>query len=202
MAKFKDALDKAARTDSSLKDKYQNHREGIALLSKSEAELYAAISIAGSKRMQMLCELMKEIHTLQEERETIEKVYYLLSSNWFHFIFISTQALKEVESTSTDFSDSEILQQVSRNIEQQEDVTSRIVTACNLLAQEEAQKSATKEERLKELADAYGAFMELEASLDGHAEVFGDLTKELAKIQSEVRDFVSARRTKREELKL
>ncbi len=49
MAKFTGILDNATRADSIVKDKYGSNREAMVLLGKSEAEITAAIPVAGSQ---------------------------------------------------------------------------------------------------------------------------------------------------------
>lgn len=48
MAKFKAILDNATRADSIVKEKYQSNREAMVLLGQSEADITAAIPVAGA----------------------------------------------------------------------------------------------------------------------------------------------------------
>lgn len=179
-------LDETTKTHSSTENIYWKNREGIALLSKPEAEISAAIT-ADSKGTQTLCQLMEEIATLRIERKTIE------------------QTLNNEEFATDDTHLLPAKQQVIENLQKQEDIISRINIAYSQFTQE-SQSSFVgeniKEEKLQGLVSAYDSFMKLESDLINGVAFLHDLTPRLMKTRSKVSNFVTKRKVEEEDLQL
>ncbi|ERE75866.1 programmed cell death 6-interacting protein [Cricetulus griseus] len=78
-SKFRAVLDKAVQADGNVKERYQSHRDTIALLCKPEPELNAAIPSAnpaktmqGSEVVNVLKSLLSSLDELKKEREGLE----------------------------------------------------------------------------------------------------------------------------------
>lgn len=156
--------------------------------------------------VQELQQLMEEVHTLKAERETIEQT---LRDPVSDIVPKFLQALKDLgdvdeESISEAHLRAEYgqaQQQVAENVEKQEGIVGRIVIAHDKFTQEtQSRGQSPREEKLKVLAAAYDAFMELDANLTEGTKFYNDLTPLLIKIQNKVSDFVFARRTEKEDL--
>lgn len=150
---------------------------------------------------------MEEVRTLKAEREAIEQS---LRDPVSDIIPKFLQALKDFgdvdeESISEAHLRSEygqIQQQVTESVDKQEGIIGRIITAHDEFTRETQSQGGVspREEKLKELAAGYDAFMELDANLTEGTKFYNDLTPLLVKIQNKVSDFTFARKTEKEDL--
>lgn len=149
---------------------------------------------------------MEEVQTLKAERETLEQ---RLRDPVADIIPKFLQALKDLgdvdeESISEAHLRAEyglLQQQVSESVDKQEGIVGRISASHDQFIREtQSQGVSAREEKLKELAAGYDAFMELNANLTEGTKFYNDLTPLLLKIQNKVSDFTFARRTEKDDL--
>ena len=149
---------------------------------------------------------MEQVRTLKAERETIEQT---LRDPIADIVPKFLQALKDLgdvdeESITEAHLRSEfgqVQQQVSDNVEKQEGIVQSIMAAHDQFIREtQSQGVSVREEKLKELAAGYDAFMELDSNLTEGTKFYNDLTPLLVKIQSRCSDFVFARKTEKDDL--
>lgn len=149
---------------------------------------------------------MEEVRTLKAERETIEQT---LRDPVADIVPKFLQALKDLgdvdeESISEAHLRSEygqVQQQVTDSVEKQEGIVQNIMAAHDQFIREtQSQGVSAREEKLKELAAGYDAFMELDANLTEGTKFYNDLTPLLLKIQTRCSDFTFARKTEKDDL--
>lgn len=149
---------------------------------------------------------MEEVCAIKAERETLEQTLRDPVADIIPSFLQSLKDLGEVdeESISETHLRSEygqLQQQVSDSVAKQEQVVQRIVSSHDQFVREtQSQGVSAREEKLKELAAGYDAFMELDANLTEGTKFYNDLTPLLLKIQSKVSDFTFARKTEKEDL--
>ena len=149
---------------------------------------------------------MEEVRTLKAERESIEQT---LRDPVADIVPKFLQALNDLgdvdeESISEAHLRSEygqVQQHVTESVERQEGIIDRIMSAHDqFTAATHSQGVSAREEKLKELAAGYDAFIELDANLTEGTKFYNDLTPLLLKIQNKVSDFVFARKTEKDDL--
>lgn len=149
---------------------------------------------------------MEEVRTLKAERETIEQT---LRDPVADIVPKFLQALKELgdvdeESITEAHLRSEygqVQQQVTESVERQESMLQSIVAAHDQFTREnQSEGMSAREQKLKELAAGYDAFMELDANLTEGTKFYNDLTPLLVKIQTRCSDFTFARKTEKDDL--
>ena len=92
--------------------------------------------------------------------------------------------------------------QVVESIQKQEGLVSRIHTAHTAFEQETSAYSlSARDQKLRDLAAGYDAYMELTANLDEGTKFYNNLTELLLnKVQNKVSDFTFARKTEKDDL--
>jgi programmed cell death 6-interacting protein len=149
---------------------------------------------------------MEAVRTLKAEREALEQT---LRDPVADVIPKFLQALKDLgdvdeESISEAHLRSEfgaVQQQVAESTGKQEQVVRDILTAHDQFIREtQSQGVSARDEKLKELAAGYDAFVELDANLTEGTKFYNDLTPLLLKIQNKVSDFTFARKTEKDDL--
>lgn len=149
---------------------------------------------------------MEDVRTLKAEREAIEQT---LRDPVADIVPKFLQALKDFgdvdeESIIEAHLRSEygqVQQQVTDSVEKQEGVVQNIMAAHDQFTREtQSQGVSAREEKLKELAAGYDAFMELDANLTEGTKFYNDLTPLLVKIQTRCSDFNFARKTEKDDL--
>lgn len=149
---------------------------------------------------------MEEVRTLKAERETIEQS---LRDPVADIVPKFLQALKDLgdvdeESITEAHLRSEygqIQQQVTESLDKQEGIVQSVMSAHDQFIREtQSGGMSAREQKLKELAAGYDAFMELDANLTEGTKFYNDLTPLLVKIQTRCSDFAFARKTEKDDL--
>ena len=149
---------------------------------------------------------MEEVRTLKAERESIEQT---LRDPIADIIPKFMQALKDFGDVDEEaLSETHLRaeygaaqQQVTANMETQASLVQRLTSAHERFVSEtQSAGMSEREQKLKELASGYDAYMELNGNLTEGTKFYGDLTPLLVKIQSKVSDFVFARKTEKDDL--
>ncbi|RUS90047.1 hypothetical protein EGW08_002160 [Elysia chlorotica] len=212
--KYKSILDTAIQADHIVKEKYNTHKNAIALLSKPKAELEstlpaasAAASLQGSDVVKRLRELIEQVNTIKAERDVIESevkdAKFDMSAKFFAALaqdgIINEEAISASE---LERQYSPLREQVSDSIHRQEIVLSQIQNANTefCTAKSSNQTGVQRETMLKDLAAGFDSFMELKANLEEGTKFYNDLTPLLVRLQTKINDFCFARKTEKDEL--
>ncbi|XP_067014587.1 programmed cell death 6-interacting protein isoform X2 [Anabrus simplex] len=213
--KYREIINNAMRADKVVRDKFETHRRGMELLSKSVEELQAAVPSAGpggvnlneSSSVHELRRLMEEVETIKAERDAIEcelKSATVDMQSTFLSALAQDGAINEqvlsVESLGRVFGP--LQRQVKESIEKQEVLVGKIQTQNTEFCKEKsgAGAAARREEVLKELAAAHDAFIEIQNNLKEGSKFYNDLTQLLVTFQNKISDYCFARKTEKEEL--
>ncbi|XP_045712567.1 programmed cell death 6-interacting protein isoform X2 [Phyllostomus hastatus] len=213
-ANFRAVLDKAVQADAQVKERYQSHRDTIALLCKPEPELNAAIPSAnpaktmqGSEVVNVLKSLLANLDEVKKEREGLESdlksVNFDMTSKFLTALaqdgVINEEALSVTE---LDRIYGGLTTKVQESLKKQEGLLQNIqVSHQEFSKMKQSNNEANlREEVLKNLATAYDNFVELVANLEEGTKFYNELTEILVKFQNKCSDIVFARKTERDEL--
>ncbi|XP_044893847.1 programmed cell death 6-interacting protein isoform X7 [Felis catus] len=211
---FRTVLDKAVQADGQVKERYQSHRDTIALLCKPEPELNAAIPSAnpartmqGSEVVNVLKSLLTNLDEVKKEREGLENdlksVNFDMTSKFLTALaqdgVINEEALSVTE---LDRIYGGLTTKVQESLRKQEELLKNIqVSHQEFSKMKQSNNEANlREEVLKNLATAYDNFVELVANLKEGTKFYNELTEILVRFQNKCSDIVFARKTERDEL--
>jgi programmed cell death 6-interacting protein len=216
VAKYRKIVENALTADQVVKQKFETHRNKIALLSGSESELKQRLpnasrsdsEFAESRPAQVLRQLMDEVEQFKQRQEQLNGSLNTATFDDMKSKFLSALAddgkineeALSVEALGEVYGP---LQKKGRDLKkEQEELIERI-----RLANEEfvAIKFGSggedqREKFLVELASAYDAYQEINGNLKEGINFYADLTKLLLGLQSKVNDFCFARKAERDEL--
>ncbi|KAK2494723.1 hypothetical protein MC885_013566, partial [Smutsia gigantea] len=207
-------LDKAVQADGQVKERYQSHRDTIALLCKPEPELNAAIPSAnpaktmqGSEVVNVLKYLLTNLDEVKKEREGLENdlksVNFDMTSKFLTALaqdgVIDEEALSVTE---LDRIYGGLMTKVQESLKKQEELIKNIqVSHQEFSKMKQSNNEANlREDVLKNLATAYDSFVELVANLKEGTKFYNELTEILVRFQNKCSDIVFARKTERDEL--
>ncbi|KAK7067282.1 Rhophilin, Rho GTPase binding protein [Halocaridina rubra] len=209
--KYRKVIETAMNADSTIREKYDGHREGMELLSGGPASLSAALPSVGvstngsNPAIQKLKQLMEDVETLKAERDAIEcelksatvdmkEVFLnaLATDGSINEAAISTESLGRVFGP--------LQKQVKESVDRQEGLVCSIQESHKEFSQASSGSGGEREEMLKKLASAYDNFNQLRNNLTEGTKFYNDLTQLLVNFQSKINDFCFARRTEKEEL--
>ncbi|XP_036926730.1 programmed cell death 6-interacting protein isoform X2 [Sturnira hondurensis] len=213
-ANFRAVLDKAVQADGQVRERYQSHRDTIALLCKPEPELNAAIPSAnpaktmqGSEVVNVLKSLLANLDEVKKERESLESdlksVNFDMTSKFLTALaqdgVINEEALSVTE---LDRIYGGLKTKVQESLKKQEGLLQNIqVSHQEFSKMKQSNNEANlREEVLKNLATAYDNFVELVANLEEGTKFYNELTEILVRFQNKCSDIVFARKTERDEL--
>uniref|UniRef100_A0A8C0JLT2 BRO1 domain-containing protein n=1 Tax=Canis lupus dingo TaxID=286419 RepID=A0A8C0JLT2_CANLU len=211
---FRAVLDKAVQADAQVKERYQSHRDTIALLCKPEPELNAAIPSAnpaktmqGSEVVNVLKSLLTNLDEVKKEREGLENdlksVNFDMTSKFLTALaqdgVINEEALSVTE---LDRIYGGLTTKVQESLKKQEELLKNVqVSHQEFSKMKQSNNEANlREEVLKNLATAYDNFVELVANLKEGTKFYNELTEILVRFQNKCSDIVFARKTERDEL--
>ncbi|CAH3130479.1 unnamed protein product [Pocillopora meandrina] len=214
--KYRGILENAVRADAIVKEKYNNHRRNMDLLSKGEAQLAAAIpkvgasssSSASSPAVQELRKLMEQVDTIKAERDAIEQDLKVQQDDMavkFLSALAADGTIPDVEaiiSSNLSAGFDSVKEGVSESIARQEKILAAVQAANDKFVKEKqsGQAASERETMLKDLATAYDIYMELIGNLQEGTKFYNDFTPILVRYQQKTSDLVFARKTEREEL--
>ncbi|KAB0378677.1 hypothetical protein FD755_010255 [Muntiacus reevesi] len=211
---FRTVLDKAVQADGQVKERYQTHRDTIALLCKPEPELNAAIPSAnpaktmqGSEVVNVLKSLLTNLDEVKKEREGLENdlksVNFDMTSKFLTALAQDGVINEEAISvTELDRIYGGLTTKVQESLKKQEGLLKNIqVSHQEFSKMKQSNNEANlREEVLKNLAAAYDNFVELVANLKEGTKFYNELTEILVRFQNKCSDIVFARKTERDEL--
>ncbi|GAB0184261.1 programmed cell death 6-interacting protein [Grus japonensis] len=213
-ANYHSILNRAVQADGQVKERYQSHRDTIALLCKPESELNAAIpsanpakTLQGSEVVNVLRTLLANLDEVKKEREQLENdlkcVNFDMTSK-FLTALAQDGAINEeaISVTELDRIYGSYTQKVQESLKKQEELLKNIQNAHQDFSKmkQSNNESNLREEVLKNLAVANDNFVELVANLKEGTKFYNELTEILLKFQNKCSDIVFARKTERDEL--
>ncbi|XP_075560801.1 programmed cell death 6-interacting protein isoform X2 [Pelecanus crispus] len=213
-ANYHNILNKAVQADGQVKERYQSHRDTIALLCKPESELNAAIpsanpakTLQGSEVVNVLRTLLANLDEVKKEREQLENdlksVNFDMTSKFLTALAQDGAINEEAISVSElDRIYGSYTQKVQESLKKQEELLKNIQNAHQEFSKmkQSNNESNLREEVLKNLAVANDNFVELVANLKEGTKFYNELTEILLKFQNKCSDIVFARKTERDEL--
>ncbi|XP_065667183.1 programmed cell death 6-interacting protein [Hydra vulgaris] len=212
-AKYKSILDNATNADNIVKAKYNEHRRGLDILSKSDEEIANSLPKVGattsSSGMEAVKELrfhMQQVEQIKRAREELEEEFKsatvdiqskflqaLAAEGYLDCQKIVDQNIEDVYAG--------LRTQVEKSIEDQKVLLDKIQAAYNnFAAASNGTGASPRDQMLKDLASAYDAYMELTSNLQEGSKFYNNLTELLLKFQNKVGDLVFARKTEKEDL--
>ncbi|XP_028905462.1 programmed cell death 6-interacting protein isoform X1 [Ornithorhynchus anatinus] len=211
---FRAVLDKAVQADGQVKERYQSHRDTIALLCKAEPELNAAIpsanpakTLQGNEVVNVLRSLLSNLDEVKKERENLENdlksVNFDMTSKFLTSLAQDGAINEEAISvTELDRIYGGLTRKVQESLKKQEELLSSIQVSHQEFSKMKQSNSEAnlREGVLKNLATAYDNFVELVANLKEGTKFYNELTEILVKFQNKCSDIVFARKTERDEL--
>ncbi|XP_044514263.1 programmed cell death 6-interacting protein isoform X2 [Gracilinanus agilis] len=213
-ASFQGVLDKAIQADGQVRERYQSHRDTIALLCKPEPELNAAIPSAnpartmqGSEVVNVLKTLLAGLDEVKKERERLEsdlKATTFDMRSKFLAALAQDGAINEeaLSVTELDRVYGGLTSKVQESLKKQEELLNSVQVSHQEFSKMKQSNSeaSLREEVLKNLAAAYDNFVELVDNLKEGTKFYNQLTEILVKFQNKCSDIVFARKTERDEL--
>ncbi|KAL3279081.1 hypothetical protein HHI36_016595 [Cryptolaemus montrouzieri] len=210
-AKYRQIINNAVTADKVVREKFESHRFGMELLSKSPSELENAVprgsseNVSNSSAVSTLRRLMEEVETLKAERDVIEselKNTTVDMKDKFMAALAQDGAISEaalsIESLGETYGP--LQKQVRESIEKQEGLIQRIQDANAQFVQERGSTAGSRENMMCQLAAAHDAFRDLQNNLKEGTKFYNDLTQLLVAFQNKVSDYCFARKTEKEEL--
>lgn len=210
LQKYKQIISTAMSADGIVKEKYETHREKMALLCLPEDQLLSSVPtgnpVTSCSSVDQLKRLMREVDILKSERETLigelesaavdmrAKFLSALSSEGVNEEALSVETLGEIYGP--------IQKQVRENICRQEQLVQNIQSANNEFSKEKNSdgSGASRDKMLSDLAAAHDAYMELLGNLEEGSTFYNNLTEVLVNFQNKINDFCFARKTEKDEL--
>ncbi|XP_052245099.1 LOW QUALITY PROTEIN: programmed cell death 6-interacting protein-like [Dreissena polymorpha] len=211
--KYKGILDTAINADKIVQDKYRNHKNAIALLSKPTHEIERSLpsggggGLAGNPHVKELKKMMEEVEAIKAEREVIEtelkESKFDMAGKFMAALaadgLVNEEALSQKE---LDAVFGPLRQQCVDSCQRQGMLLAKIQNTNTVFVQSKSgnQAGVQREAMLKDLAAGFDGFMELKGNLEEGTKFYNDLTPLLLKLQSKISDFCFARKTEKEEL--
>ena len=210
-AKYRQIINNAVQADKTVREKFESHKMGMELLSKTPAELQEAVPagpggvVSDSSSVQILRQLMEEVDTLKTERDVIEtdlKCATVDMKEQFLSALSNDGGINEpalsMESIGQSFGP--LQRQVKESVDKQEDLIARIQSAHQQFAQETGASAGGRDSMMCHLAAAHDAFRDLQNNLQEGTKFYNDLTQLLVVFQNKISDYCFARKTEKEEL--
>lgn len=211
--KYKGILSNATSADSVVKEKYNTHRRGMEILSKSESEIAASLpkgdavaaSGAGSQHIRELQDLMLQVEQTKTQRNKLEEEFKGATVDMQSKFLQALAAEGFLDSekhinTNLDELYGPLRTEVAEILENQNTLIEKIQEANNGFNEAKQGHVGQRDQLLKDLAAAFDAYIELSANLQEGTKFYNDLTNIMLKFQSKVNDFVFARKTEKDDL--
>ncbi|KAK9879303.1 hypothetical protein WA026_004156 [Henosepilachna vigintioctopunctata] len=210
-AKYRQIINNAINADKVVREKFEAHRYGMELLSKSSSELENAVprgssdNVTDSSAVDTLRRLMEEVETLKAERDVIESELKNTATDMkdkFMSALAQDGAISEaaisVESLGETYGP--LQKQVRESVDKQSGLIQRIQDANAQFIQERGSCAGSREGMMCQLASAHDAYRDLQNNLKEGTKFYNDLTQLLVAFQNKISDYCFARKTEKEEL--
>ncbi|XP_063974590.1 programmed cell death 6-interacting protein [Diachasmimorpha longicaudata] len=207
--KYRAIIDNAVAADSTVRQKFEGHREGMEMLSLDESQLASGIpsgsALQASGAVTQLQSLMEQVETLKAERDVIESELKSATAD-MKSVFLAALAKDgaidepnlSVENIGMTYG--AFTNQIRDSSARQESLVAAIQSAHAEFTREQSGCGGNREATLRKLASAYDAFKELKNNLHEGAKFYNDLTQLLVVFQNKISDFCFARKTEKDEL--
>ncbi|XP_029047406.2 programmed cell death 6-interacting protein [Osmia bicornis bicornis] len=209
LRKYREIINNAVTADKVVREKYENQREGMEILSSTEGDLINAVpagsAVQESNIVAKLRKLMEDVETLKAERDVIESELKSATTDMkttFLSALAKDGAIDEpnlsVESIGKAYGP--LQKQVRESVARQEQLIAEIQRCHAEFTAEQSGSGSSREAMLCKLAAAYDSFKELKDNLNEGIKFYNDLTQLLVVFQNKISDFCFARKTEKEEL--
>uniref|UniRef100_A0A915BQU5 MHD domain-containing protein n=2 Tax=Parascaris univalens TaxID=6257 RepID=A0A915BQU5_PARUN len=214
VGKYRGILQAATNADQIVKQKMDENREAIKLLSLSEPELRAAIpgldpanANRNSEAVKKLRSLMDTVQEIKIEREQLEREFadvHCDMTTAFLKAMADSQILNEEQLSTAKINEiyGPLKDKVCETIKKQESCLAEVeMWNKKFCAEKAGSSSAVERERmLKMLANGHDKYLEIKSNLQEGTKFYNDLTPLLVRLQQKVADFCFARQTEKEDL--
>ncbi|XP_003694269.1 programmed cell death 6-interacting protein isoform X1 [Apis florea] len=209
LRKYREIINNAVAADKVVREKYENHKEGMEILSLNENDLINTVptgsAVQESNAVIQLRKLMEDVETIKTERDVIESELKSATTD-MKTTFLSALAKDggidepnlSIESIGKTYGP--LQKQVRDSVSHQEQLIAEIQKCHAEFTAEQSGSGSSREAMLCKLAAAYDAFKELKGNLNEGAKFYNDLTQLLVVFQNKISDFCFARKTEKEEL--
>lgn len=211
-ATYRKIIDNAINADKTVREKFEQNREGIEILSMTEDELaiqipsgFSKSDSSNSSAAQHLTKLMESVNTIKAERDVVEselrsatidlKKQFLAALAADGIINEPAISMSEIRRVLTPLQN-----QVQDNLSRQEILIQDIKETHQKFVSETGSSGASNDQLFTKLAVAYDVFTELQKNLQDGVKFYNDLTQLLIIFQNKISDYCFARKTEKEEL--
>ncbi|XP_053980458.1 programmed cell death 6-interacting protein [Hylaeus volcanicus] len=209
LRKYREIINNAVSADKTIREKFENHKHGMEILSLNDGDLINAVptgsAVQESHTVTQLRKLMEDVETLKAERDVIESELKSVTSDMkatFLSALAKDGAIDEpnlsVENIGQTYGP--LQKQIRDSVSRQEQLIAEIQRCHAEFTNEQSGSGSSRETMLCKLAAAYDAFKELKGNLNEGAKFYNDLTQLLVVFQNKISDFCFARKTEKEEL--
>ncbi|XP_076628899.1 programmed cell death 6-interacting protein-like protein AliX [Colletes latitarsis] len=209
LRKYHEIINNAVAADKTIREKYENHKNGMEILSLNDSDLINAVptglAVQESNTVTQLRKLMDDVATLKAERDVIESEIKSATTDMkttFLSALAKDGAIDEpnlsVENIGKTYGP--LQKQIRDSVSRQEQLIAEIQRCHTEFTSEQSGSGSSREMMLCKLAAAYDAFKELTGNLKEGAKFYNDLTLLLVVFQNKISDFCFARKTEKEEL--
>eukprot|EP00053_Salpingoeca_punica_P013897 m.126109 g.126109 ORF g.126109 m.126109 type:complete len:946 (+) comp16330_c0_seq3:77-2914(+) len=206
-AKFQGVLDRAMASDKQVADKFRDAEAGIAILTKSKAEITELLPSAAAKKVantgpvQELQAVLAKLDSLRSERDSLEKeiraaqekddiTSSLMSENTEPEakMFETRLAVHAPFKASVD----DVVKRTNAELDNVVEANKKFVATGHAVSE--------REKMLTDLDHKYQVFVELRQNLEEGTKFYGNLTAMLMKFQNKITDYCHARKIEKEQL--
>ncbi|XP_045768012.1 programmed cell death 6-interacting protein [Maniola jurtina] len=209
-AKYSQIIDGAVRADAIVQQKFQQHKESIELLSRSDDQIDAGVPNAPTPTggdgdiVRTLRNLMNTVEEIKSERDAIEselKSATIDLREKFLSALAADGAVDEpaISAGALGAALAPLQRRAKESLARQETLAEELQR--NHAALMETRGGASnRDEVLGKLCAAYDAYQDLTSNLKEGVKFYNDLTQLLVAFQNKVSDFCFARKTEKDEL--
>ncbi|XP_052739941.1 programmed cell death 6-interacting protein [Bicyclus anynana] len=209
-AKYSQIIDGAVRADAIVQQKFQQHKDSIELLSRSDGEIDAGVPDAPASTggdadlVRTLRGLMNTVEEIKSERDSIEselKSATIDLREKFLSALAADGAVDEpaISAGALGAALAPLQRRAKESLTRQETLAGELQRVHAALMESRGGAS-NRDEVLGKLCAAYDAYQDLTGNLKEGVKFYNDLTQLLVAFQNKVSDFCFARKTEKDEL--
>ncbi|CAH2267985.1 jg8426 [Pararge aegeria aegeria] len=209
-SKYSQIIDGAVRADAIVQQKFQQHKDNIELLSRSDGEIDAGVPNAPAPTggdgdiIRNLRNLMTTVEEIKSERDSIEselKSATIDLREKFLSALAADGAVDEpaISAGALGAALAPLQRRAKESLERQETLAGELQKSHAALMESRGGAS-NRDEVLGKLCAAYDAYQDLTGNLKEGVKFYNDLTQLLVAFQNKVSDFCFARKTEKDEL--
>ncbi|XP_039450183.1 programmed cell death 6-interacting protein isoform X1 [Culex pipiens pallens] len=211
-ATYRKIIDNAINADKTVREKFEQNRRGIEILSMTENEMALEIPSSATKSdmrnssaAQHLKALMESVNTIKAERDVVESELRSATINLKDQFLAALAADGAINEPAISLSEirrvlTPLQNQVQDSLSRQEALIQDIKDTHQKFVSETGASGESNEQLFSQLATAYDVFSELQKNLQDGVKFYNDLTQLLIIFQNKISDYCFARKTEKEEL--